>query len=347
MKVVFLYTELAGYFLRCCETLAKRAEVHVIRWPVNQEAPFEFKENTAIKLYSKSDYTSYELKALVQSIQPDVLVCSGWIDKDYLRICRPYFKKIPTVLTCDTHWKGTLKQYLAVLLSRITLMRIFSHAWVPGEIQYRYVRKLGFKPQKIQKGFYCCDLAHFNDIFKKRKTLGFTGTVNRFLYIGRYYDFKGLPELWTAFMELQEEEPNDWELWCLGTGKLKGPEHKKIRHFGFIQPEELEPILLQTSVFILPSRYEPWAVVVHEMAAAGFPLILSKAVGAAEKFLVEEKNGFLFEPENKNGIKQQLKKIIHLSKNQLTQMAEHSHHLAQEINPEQWSQCIMNVYNGK
>ncbi len=346
MKVLFLYTELAEYFLKCCETLAEQAEVHIIRWPVNKEAPFLFEENKAIKLYTKSNYTYSELKALVQSIQPDILICSGWIDKDYLQICKPYFKKIPTVLTCDTHWKGSLKQYLAVLLSRITLMRIFSHAWVPGEIQVRYVLKLGFKANHIQKGFYCCDLNLFNQTYKKRQVQHFARDSKRFLYIGRYYDFKGLPELWSAFIELQQDEPNEWELWCLGTGTLKAPEHKKIKHFGFVQPKDLEPILTQSSVFVLPSRYEPWAVVVQEMAAAGFPLVLSNAVGASEKFLKVEENGFIFNAGNKNDLKLQLKKVIHLSENQLTQMSEHSHLLAQEINPERWSQCVMNVYHG-
>jgi glycosyltransferase involved in cell wall biosynthesis len=346
MKVVFLYTEVAAYFLKCCETLAKQAEIHVIRWPVNKEAPFDFKEREGIKLYTKTEYSYGDLKALLNSIQPDVIVCSGWIDKEYLKLCKPYFRKIPTVLTCDTHWTGSLKQYLAVILSRVTLLRIFSHAWVPGDIQTRYVLKLGFKANRIQKGFYCCDLDLFNQIFRKRSEKNFPLSTKRFLYVGRYYDFKGLPELWTAFIELQQEEPNDWELWCLGTGSLKGPEHKKIKHFGFVQPKNLEPILLQSTVFILPSRFEPWAVVVQEMAAAGFPLVLSNAVGAGELFLKAGENGFMFDVGDKNDLKMQLKKVIHLSENQLKQMSEHSHHLAQEINPERWAQCVMSVYHG-
>jgi glycosyltransferase involved in cell wall biosynthesis len=103
---------------------------------------------------------------------------------------------------------------------------------------------------------------------------------------------------------------------------------------------------MQSTVFVLPSRFEPWAVVVQEMAAAGFPLVLSSAVGAGEKFLRGGENGFMFKAGDKNDLKAQLKKTIHLSENQLTQMSGHSHLLAQEINPERWSQCVMNVYHG-
>lgn len=347
MKVLFLYTELAEYFLKCCEKLAELAEVHIVHWPVNKEAPFHIRARKGIVLYEKANYSFSELVQLVKTIQPGMLVCSGWIDREYLRICKPYFKSIPTVLTCDTHWKGTLKQHLAVCLSRFTLMRIFSHAWVPGDIQTRYALKLGFKPELIHKGFYCCDLDTFNRIFTLRQKMQFATTAKRFLFVGRYYDFKGLPELWSAFIELQKEEPNDWELWCVGAGTLTAPLHPKIKHFGFLQPADLEPILLQSTVVVLPSRFEPWAVVVQEMAASGFPLILSDAVGAGERFLQEGKNGMRFAAEDQEALKTQLKKVIHLNENQLIEMSEHSHLLAQEINPEQWVQSVMTMYHGK
>ncbi|MBI3517958.1 MAG: hypothetical protein HY062_01190 [Bacteroidetes bacterium] len=97
MKFLFLYTEIAEYVLACCNELAKHGEVHIIRWPVNKEAPFQFQVNEQIKLYSKTDYNQDQLKQLVGSIHPDVIICSGWIDKDYLNITKSYFKKIPTL----------------------------------------------------------------------------------------------------------------------------------------------------------------------------------------------------------------------------------------------------------
>ncbi len=344
MKVLFLYTELAEYFLKNCEVLSKQAEIHIVRWPVNKEAPFQFEIPPSIKVYSKSEFDGRALKPLVEKLNPDVIVCSGWIDKDYLKVCKTYYKKIPTVLTCDTHWKGSLKQILAVIVSRFTLLKIFSHAWVPGEIQNKYVQKLGFKPEKVHKGFYVCDLERFNGIYSLRSEKK-ASLKKRFIYIGRYYKFKGLPELWQAFNDLHSEIENEWELWCLGTGSLEGFKHNKIKHLGFVQPKDLAPILAETSVFILPSRFEPWAVVVQEMAAAGFPLVLSEAVGAAEKFLVNEQNGFLFETTNKNSLKEQLKKVILLNDHERVKMSEISHANAQTINAEMWTKTIMNIYN--
>ncbi len=345
MKVLFLYTELADYFLKCCEELAKSSEVHIIRWPVNKEAPFEFNYSENIRVYDKNNYSYLELEALVASIQPDMIVCSGWIDKEYLKITKPYFKKIPTVLTCDTHWRGSLKQYLAIILSRFFLLNTFTHAWVPGKPQTVYVKKLGFKSDKISQGFYCCDLPKFNTIYETQAKLKQGAFPKKFLYVGRYYEFKGIKELWQAFIELQQEEASEWELWCLGAGDLEPATHPKIKHFGFVQPKDLEPILEKTGVFVLPSRFEPWGVVVQEYAAAGFPILVSAAVGARETFLEEGKNGYSFCPQNVSLLKKELKKTMNLSSKELILMSEESHLLAQKISPQKWAGTVLAIYD--
>ena len=171
MTILFLYTEIAEYFVKCCEALPKDDAVHIIRWPVNKEAPFVFSFNEKIKVYDKNKFTYLELEKLIQKINPSIIICSGWIDKDYLKLTKPYYGKIPTVLTCDTHWTGSLKQRLAIVLSRLFLLNTFSFAWVPGNSQKNYVKKLGFKKEKIKKGFYCCDLEKFNSVFSSQTEL--------------------------------------------------------------------------------------------------------------------------------------------------------------------------------
>ncbi len=347
MTFLFLYTEIAEYFLACCNELTNHGDVHVVRWPVNKEAPFQFQVNQKIKLYSKADYDTTQLKQLVNNIKPDVIICSGWIDKDYLKITKSYFKKIPTVMTCDTHWNGNFKQRLATVISRFTLLNIFTHAWVPGLIQKQYVLNLGFKEQNIETSFYSCDLNHFESIYQSQKTEKQNHFPKRFLYVGRYYEFKGIKELWQAFVELQSEQANDWELWCLGIGDIEPISHPKIKHFGFVQPKDLANYTSQTGVFILPSRFEPWGVVVHEFAASGFPLLLSNKVGAKEPFLHEGKNGFEFEAENVQAIKQALKNIINTKESDLIAMSNYSNNLSKSISPEKWVNNLLKMAKSK
>ncbi|MDF2448130.1 MAG: glycosyl transferase family 1 [Bacteroidota bacterium] len=343
MRFLFLYTEIAEYFLSCCKELSRHGEVYIVRWPVNKEAPFKFTVGDNITIYDKPNYTLDELRYLVAKIEPDVIICSGWIDKDYLKITRSYFKKIPTILTCDTHWNGTIKQRIATLFSRFTILKIFSHGWVPGRIQKVYLKKLGFPEHRISEGFYSCNLPQFQSIYLSEKPNKEIKFPKRFLYVGRYYEFKGIKDLWNAFIELDNEEPNDWELWCLGTGDIPPVSHPKIKHFGFIQPEKLNEYTSQTGVFILPSHFEPWGVVVHEFAASGFPLILSDQVGSREQFLEAGKNGYLFESKNVNDLKIAMKKIMSSTTMEIVHMSEHSHQLSKRISPELWVDTLLKM----
>lgn len=344
-NVVFLYTEIAPYFLACCRTLVENynVNVHIVRYPVNNEAPFVFSTQQKITLYNRQDYDYSSLQSLIEKISPSIIVCSGWIDKQYLKICKLYNKKIRTVLTLDTHWKGSLKQHLASFISPFLLRNKFSNAWVPGTIQKKYAKKLGFKDDEIILGFYSCDINHFLSIRDKAVVQKQQNFPRRFIYVGRYYDFKGVDILWQAFIELQNEMPNGWELWCLGTGSLQPIEHPKIKHCGFVQPKNFLPFARQTGVFVMPSLFEPWGVVLHEFAAMGFPLLASEKVGAVEAFLQDTKNGYIFKAGDVNSLKEKLKEMMQLPAEQLNLMGEHSYKLAHNITPTLWANNLMKL----
>ncbi|MHB8260545.1 MAG: glycosyltransferase family 4 protein [Bacteroidia bacterium] len=345
MNIVFLYTEIAPYFIACCNKLAEdyKVNIHIIHYPVNYVAPFNFSIQPNIKLYNINDYDFNSLTNLVEELKPTILICSGWIDKEYLHICKKQYNKTLTVLTLDTHWRGNLKQYILVLLSPFFIQNKFKKAWVPGTIQKQYAKKLGFNQEDIALGFYSCDVDYFSSIRNKIVASKQQNFPKRFIYVGRYYDFKGIQLLWQAFIELQNETPNDWELWCLGTGGIQPIKHPKIKHFGFIQPENFLEYAQQTGVFVMPSLFEPWGVVLHEFATMGFPLLASDKVGAVESFLEDTKNGFIFKANDVTSLKEKLKDVMQLSSEQLNLMGDCSHQLAQSITPKTWSDNLMKL----
>ena len=213
-KIVFLYSEVAGYFLASVEALAKKADVLIIRWEVNKEAPFEFVIPKGVEVIVKTDLILSDLAKKIHDFKPDLIVCSGWMDKDYLRIVKSFKKKIPTVLTLDNHWTGSIKQRVAGWLSPFIFKNKFTHAWVPGKPQKVFAEKLGFKGKTLQ-GFYCADVNLYDSIFNKQNPV----FKKQFLYVGRYVKYKGIFEMWKAFIEIQNETPNDWEMLCIGTGE--------------------------------------------------------------------------------------------------------------------------------
>ncbi len=351
MKILFLYTELAGYVMSCFKALAATPrtahrhtdiELHIVRWPVNQEAPFQFQFPDNVTIYERNDYDDNNLIDLAREINPDKIVCSGWVDKGYVKVCRAFKGKVPTIMSMDNQWHGTLKQHVMRLISPFYLHRAFSHAWVPGQPQKEYAIRLGFKISNIHTGFYSADTSMFSEIADIKKS---ADIPHRFIYVGRYIKSKGLDLLFSAFIELQSEQPNDWELWCIGTGELyeQRPQHPSIVHHGFVQPMDLPSYVKQAGVFVLPSLFEPWGVVVHEMAAAGMPMIVSNAVGAASRFVEDGNNGFLFSSGNKESLKEALRRMMHQNDESLRQMSLHSAQIGLSHSPSLWTETLLRI----
>lgn len=345
IKFVFLYTEIAGYFLACVQKLAElyHAEVHIVRYPVNKEAPFKFPRLKNIFYYERRDFDRKSLLKTISGINPDFVYCAGWTDKDYLHVVKSCSGKIPTLLGFDNKWENSFRQNIAGIIAPLFLTKYFSHCFVPGEKQKKYALKLGFKEKQILKGLYSADFELFYSQFKVNSEKKKACFPKKFLYAARYVKHKGIEDLWKAFIELQDEFPNEWELWCIGTGEVPPVHHSKIKHFGFIQPENLRDFISKAGVYILPSHFEPWGVTLHEFAAAGFPLICSNEIGASESFLEDKKNGFLFQSGNIPELKNCLRNMIGLPDKELIKMSEASVEKAKLHTPEKWAASLFNL----
>lgn len=344
MKILFLYTELAGYFLASVKKFMELygVEVHIVRWKVNEEAPFEFNELGNINIYERDNFSTKQLIELADKISPNMIYVSGWADKAYVKVCKKYSKKIPVLAALDNQWFGTLKQRIATLISPFTLKRYFTHIFAAGLYQFEYARRLGFKKENIFIGMYSSDLDLFEKVYFENLEEKKKNYPKQLLYVGRFTEFKGLEELWKAFEELYEEGFTEWTLKCVGAGDTIGyfPDHPAISRSGFVQPNELPQLAKDSGAFILPSRYEPWGVVLHEFAAAGLPLISSDACGSRTAFLRNYFNGFYFKAGNKDSLKNKLHKLMSLSDKELIKMAERSHKMAFTITPEKWATTV-------
>lgn len=80
----------------------------------------------------------------------------------------------------------------------------------------------------------------------------------------------------------------------------------QIEYAGFQAPEALPEYFRQADLFVLPSRYDGWGVVVNQALGAGLPIICSDAVGAAQDLVEPGVNGFIFENGSVDGIFQAL-----------------------------------------
>lgn len=349
MTYLFLYSELADYTLACLRALKKTDPVNhivVVHFPINPEAPFRFDFSGIGEFHELSGYTSFSaLQKFVAGLNPAKIICSGWINKWYLRICLQRRNTSTCILTLDNHWSASIKQNMMRLAGYLFLARVFKYVWVPGTPQVEYADKLGFNRKRIVKGFYCCDVEKFVALGKSIEVQKTSDFPKRLLCVARYIPAKNYGLLWEAYTAWQQETPNDWELWCVGSGEGfdKRVLHPGIKHLGFIQQDQWLPIIKATGVFILPSKFEPWGVAVHEYAAAGFPMILSNKVGAVESFLEEGKNGWLIDPDDKKGLVSVFKQLAETPQADLIKKGEYSRTLAERHTPLDWASILRDL----
>ena len=345
-KCLFLFNELAGYAVSCLKKLSaqEHVEVHVFKFPVNQVAPFRFSlEGENMFYYNRPDFTDEQLVTKIKSLNPDLILCGGWSDKGYMKVCSYFKKSIPVILGFDNPWRGTFRQHIASIVGPFTIRKHFNHCWVAGLPQRIYAKKLGFRDELIKDDVYSCDYDFFHELYRQFRPAKVESFPKRIIFVGRYTKLKGTAELWEAFTRFQNESPNDWELWCLGKGDMEAdfPKHPKIKNFGFIQPAEMGRFIAETGVFILPSHYEHWGVVVHEFACAGFPLICSTTTSAATTFLKDNYNGFLHEPNNVDALVRVFYKISNTPSPVLLEMGDRSAEMGAKITPSKWASDVM------
>ena len=348
MNILFLYSEVAGYFLASAETLYTSFgyKVHIITKPTNPEAPYIFPEYEGLTFYQRNDMNADSIYQLYTRLNPKFVYISGWGDKTYMQVA-PRIRKnnIPVICSCDNQWKGNFRQVLAGLVRRRYLQNRFTHIFIAGTYQYPLAVHLGFKKRQVLMGMNTADLSIFHKAYHKNLIPKSNKYPHNFVYVGRFVEIKGLEELTASFIELSEEVVHDWTLTLVGAGALRTqlPTNDKIIYKDFLQQQELPGLAGNTGCFVLPSREEPWGVVLHEFAGAGVPLIASNICGAATAFIRSGYNGYLHEPQSKRDIKKSLLKIIEKEDNELIEMGKRSHLLSYHITKESWGNTLLSA----
>lgn len=343
-SILVLYTRLPGYTLACLKTFRDLTgyEVHVVKYPADTMAPFELDVPKGFTIYKRNDFNKRGLLQLMKKISPAAVLTAGWSDQGYKQLARTAKKEgIPSICGLDNQWIGNFRQQLATIASGIVLKPFFDFLWVPGYYQYEYARRLGYPRDKILTGLYSADTETF---LNTTKGSHFT---KRFLYVGRMISIKGIQDIVEVARRFEKEGISDWKFQLIGNGPQSDdiPQLPNIHYQSFLQPEELRDEMEGKGVFLLASHKEPWGVVVHEMASAGFPLLTSDVVGANAGFLREGWNGFTFESGNSDQLYHAAKRFCDLGDETLVQMGNRSRQLSRSVTPEIWAATLTEIIN--
>jgi glycosyltransferase involved in cell wall biosynthesis len=130
-----------------------------------------------------------------------------------------------------------------------------------------------------------------------------SGTV-RILMVAQYIPRKGHDLLAKALRILIDRGRENFELRLVGTQDPTWLEsvisaeglQKFVTLCGVLKGEDLYSEFSKADIFVLTSRFDTFAVVVHEAAAFGLPLLISKHAESSSLLVVERINGFVIDP---------------------------------------------------
>lgn len=83
-----------------------------------------------------------------------------------------------------------------------------------------------------------------------------------------------------------------------------------VRFAGFRNQSELPAFFVLSSVFVLPSRHEPWGLIVNESMAAGCPVIVSTDVGSALDLVTDGVEGAVYPVGNVPALTDALRRVF-------------------------------------
>lgn len=345
--ILILYAEIMPYNVATFNALLLKYPhyvLHVVSWGKDKKlTKYQQPVKDGIHYYDKSQLDSAALLTLFKSLSPSLILISGRMEKDYLKIALVARKENKVVVgTSDNHYTGNFRQKAAVLFSDLLYKRYFDYMLVPGIYQYEYQRRLGFKKAQILFPQYCADTALFEQVHKPNQIV----TKSGILFLGRLHPAKGIKLLIEVHKELFDANRIKDKLIVVGSGILKDElalDDNHVIYHPFMSQTDVIKIMGDVKYFCLPSISEPWGVVIHEASAAGLPIVTTYNCGAASTFVKQGYNGYLFKSNDKKELENVLLQMDNKSDDQIAVMASRSSDLSKQIQSEMWANSLHGI----
>ena len=128
-----------------------------------------------------------------------------------------------------------------------------------------------------------------------------------------------LIEAYARLARIPGTEPNPY-LVIVGDGEERAALERQaaatdfasIRFCGFRNQSELPRFFDLATVFVLPSRHEPWGLIVNEVMNAARPAIVSDDVGCAPDLIEDGVNGCIFPAGDVGALTNALRRVLEM-----------------------------------
>ncbi|MBC8306453.1 MAG: glycosyltransferase family 4 protein [Pelagibacterales bacterium] len=270
--------------------------------------------NNEVEAFSNDSITNRFKKLWRDSSYYEVAIFNGFYQKElFFLLLFSWLQSKPLKIALDSDTPLNIPENLFKrILKKILLNRLFGNKRIYGlaggngshKELFRYYgmedNRIGLLPMVI-------NVDEFRGAIRKREK------QFEFLYVGRIEPHKNIRHLLETFKKTFSDV-DDASLKIVGDGSElstleKEFSNSKIKFTAKLFENDLKQAYKNASIFVLPSLFEPWGLVVNEAMAEGLPVISSKYVGANHDLLEGKETGLIFDPEINGDLEAQMKRI--------------------------------------
>jgi glycosyltransferase involved in cell wall biosynthesis len=157
----------------------------------------------------------------------------------------------------------------------------------------------GVPEQKIQVNPYGIDINKFS----AKKDYKHNGTI-RFLFVGLIDARKGIPLLMDTIREMDTSKASFTLVGAVdekATALINAYQLPNVKFAGKVPHAQVNTVFTEHDVFVFPSYFEGFGLVILEAMASGLPVIVTDAT-AGEDCVEDSKEGFIIKAGDKEGL---------------------------------------------
>jgi glycosyltransferase involved in cell wall biosynthesis len=232
------------------------------------------------------------LQRALRDVDPDCVVVweYGAASLQTLAWCRRHRRAYVIFTECTPQIDSMLPGWQLALHRR--LARQADGVIAASSAARERLRAFGVPDERITVALQAADVEAFRAAVAARSEAG----PLRVISVGRLVPDKNFGTLIRAM-------PAGAELEIVGTGfledelkQLASRQSARVTFRGHVPASQMPSLYAASDVYALISSYEPFGVAVREAAAAGLPIVCSRAAGAAGDVAIEGRNALLVDP---------------------------------------------------
>jgi len=247
--------------------------------------------------------------------------------------------KVPFVVTEHTGpYSRILNSWVKSKISRFVFNKA-AKVLAVSEHQKQQILKLGIAPDKVEVSYNPVN----TDVYKLT-----TSSSKNIVFVSRLDKFKGGLRTLKAFHQLIEKQL-DYTLTIIGEGE----EFEAIQNYvsyhtltdkvilkGTLTKAQIAEVFSNSSFMVFPSQHETFGLVVAEALSSGLPVVCTNQTAPQE--FINDKNGILVQPDNKNEITLAMARMIEKRDDYNAQLIRNQ--VVERFGLESFGKYLMNIY---